>query len=197
MLRYPTFSCGQRIGLYGGSFNPPHAGHLAVARSALRRLGLHRVWWLVSPQNPLKPRDGTADYEERLNQTRALANHPHMVVTDIEAQAGSACTADTLEAMRPILEQGRFVWIMGADSFAELHRWQRWRTIPDTVPLCIFDRPGSGLSARNCQAAELYEAAQVPARNAALLPDMEAPAWSFITWPLRPESSTAIRNQVM
>ncbi len=196
MLRYPTFSQDQRIGLYGGSFNPPHAGHLAVAKSAIRRLGLHKVWWLVSPQNPLKPRDGIADYQKRLDQTRRLADHPKMEVTDIEAQIGSTCTADSLHGMRPVLERGRFVWIMGADSFAELHLWRHWRTIPKSVPLCVFDRPGSGLSARNCHAAEVYRSAQVPARDAGRLPDMNAPAWSFITWPLRSESSTEIRNGV-
>ncbi len=194
MLKPPPFSEGQRIGLYGGSFNPAHAGHLAVAKSAIRRLGLHKVWWLVSPQNPLKDADDTADYAKRLAETRALARHPRMDVTDIEQQAGSTCTADTLDAMQPLLRRGRFVWIMGADSFAELHRWRHWQTIPETVPLCVFDRPGYGLKALSCPAATRYADARIDAPAVASLPDYAAPAWSFVSWPLRPESSTAIRN---
>jgi len=123
-----------------------------------------------------------------------LARHPKMNVTDLELQADASCTADILEVMAPALAQGRFVWIMGADSFAELHLWRRWQTIPETIPLCVFDRPSFGLEARACLAARRYAHAQTDTRNAASLPDLRAPAWSFIPWPLRSESSTEIRT---
>src|SRR5687768_13020580 len=114
---------GQRIGLFGGSFNPPHPGHLAVSLSALRRLKLDWVWWLVSPQNPLKNPCDTSDFAERLIAARALVRHPRVLVTDLEQRLGTRTTAEMLEAMDPILRRGRFVWIMGADSFAGLHHW--------------------------------------------------------------------------
>ncbi|MEM8688474.1 MAG: nicotinate-nucleotide adenylyltransferase [Pseudomonadota bacterium] len=194
MLRHPAFSPGQRIGLFGGSFNPPHAGHLAIASAALKRLQLDAVWWLVSPQNPLKSSDDTADFDKRMAQTNTLVRHPKMVVSDVEQQLGSACTAETLSGMAHVLQTGRFVWIMGADSFAELHRWYAWKALPATLPLCIFDRPGHGLRALTSPAALTYADARMDAADASLLAGSRLPAWAFISWPLRPESSTALRK---
>lgn len=195
MLQLPAFSPGQRIGLYGGSFNPVHDGHVAIAQAALKRLQLDAVWWLVSPQNPLKSVDDTADFAERMGQTQAKVKHPRMVVSDVEQQLGSACTAETLRGLRHVLAQGRFVWIMGADSFAELHRWYSWQDLPAALPMCVFDRPGHSLSALNSPAALKYAKNRLNAEDAARLPSCETPAWTFITWPLRPESSTALRHQ--
>ncbi|MEM8648749.1 MAG: nicotinate (nicotinamide) nucleotide adenylyltransferase [Pseudomonadota bacterium] len=194
MLRLPAFSPGQRIGLFGGSFNPAHAGHLATASAALKRLQLDAVWWLVSPQNPLKSTDDTADFAKRMEDTKALVRHPRMTVSDVEQQLGSTCTAETLTGLAPVLDRGHFVWIMGADSFAELHRWYDWKNLPATLPLCIFDRPGHGLRALTSPAALTYAHARMDAADAPLLAGSRLPAWAFITWPLRPESSTALRN---
>ncbi len=195
MLRPPAFSPGQRIGLYGGSFNPPHTGHVAIAEAALKRLELDAVWWLVSPQNPLKSRDDTADFAERMAQTQKLVRHPRMIVTDIEKQIGSSCTAEALRGMRHVIDRGRFVWIMGADSFAELHRWYHWQDLPRALPLCVFDRPGHSLRALASPAALKYANNRVDASDAAHLPGSALPAWAFISLPLRPESSTALRIQ--
>ena len=194
VLRLPVFSPGQRIGLFGGSFNPAHAGHLATASAALKRLELDAVWWLVSPQNPLKSKDDTADFDKRMRETRDLVRHPRMAVSDVEQQLGSTCTADTLASLRHTIAKGRFVWIMGADSFAELHRWYQWRDLPRALPLCVFDRPGHGLRALTSPAALAYARARIDAADASLLAGSALPAWAFITWPLRPESSTALRN---
>ncbi|MGE0212248.1 MAG: nicotinate-nucleotide adenylyltransferase [Parvibaculaceae bacterium] len=194
ILRSPPVD-GQRIGLFGGSFNPPHAGHLAVALTALTRLRLDRVWWLVSPQNPLKdPRD-TQDFEERLAATRALARHPRLIVTDIEARLGTRTTAATLHALSPLFERGRFVWVMGADSFAGLHRWNDWRDIPGALPLAVVDRPGWSLKALHSPAARALVRYRLRQADAARLPDCRPPAWVFLTQRQRLESSSAIRAE--
>jgi nicotinate-nucleotide adenylyltransferase len=185
---------GRRIGLFGGSFNPPHAGHLAVAEEALKRLRLDEVWWLVATRNPLKSADDTADLEKRLRQTRGLAAHPRFRVLDLERGAGTLYTADLLGALGPVLKGGLFVWIMGADSFATLHRWGRWRNIVNTLPLAVFDRPGWGLKALHSPAALAFRFERLPQEAAMFLPELEAPAWSFLTMPLRAESSTCLRH---
>ncbi|MGI9482854.1 MAG: nicotinate-nucleotide adenylyltransferase [Hyphomicrobiales bacterium] len=194
-LRLPAFSPGQRIGLYGGSFNPAHEGHVAVAHQAIKRLQLDHVWWLVSPQNPLKDSQDTADFQERLQGVKNLVVNPAMVPTDLEQRLGTWCTAETFRRLRPVFNRGNFVWIMGADSFAELHRWKDWRVIPETLPLAIFDRPGWRLKALASKAARRYSAGRLTASDAALLPLMAPPAWVFLPMPLRHESSTAIRNR--
>jgi len=191
----PALVSGRRIGLFGGSFNPPHAGHLAVAGEALRRLRLDEVWWLVATRNPLKDPDDVADLERRLRLVRKMAGrNPRFRVLDLERRTGTHYTADLLDALGPLLDEGLFVWIMGADSFATLHRWGRWRTIPWRIPLAVFDRPGWGLRALCGPAGAVLRQYRVPEREAALLPELEPPAWSFLSMPLRPESSTCIRH---
>jgi nicotinate-nucleotide adenylyltransferase len=195
MLKAPPFGEGQRVGLFGGSFNPAHYGHYMVALYALKRLELDWVWWLVSPQNPLKDPSETGEYAARLAQARAVARHPRFVVTDIEKQMGSRTTAETLEGLKPLFRRGHFVWIMGADSFASLHRWHDWLDIPAALPLAVLARPGYSLRALGGPAATRFAEAQVPTQMAASLVTSAPPAWCFIPMPLRPESSTAIRRR--
>jgi len=193
MIRPPPFGDGQRIGLFGGSFNPAHRGHEMVALYALKKLRLDWVWWLVSPQNPLKDPRETGEYESRLGETRRIARHPRFVVTDIERQLGARTTAETLRGLAPALSRGKFVWIMGADSFANLHHWHNWHEIAETVPLAILARPGYSLRALAGEAANRYDEHEVPGHLAPQLVTMAPPAWAFIPMPLRKESSTAIR----
>lgn len=192
-LRLPPFD-GLAIGLFGGSFNPPHAGHRAIAEVALRRLRLDAVWWLVSPQNPLKDPRETSDYAQRFFATEAIAHHPRFVVSGLESAIGTRTTAGLLKGMGPVLARGRFVWIMGADSFASLDHWNEWRRLPETLPLAVFDRPGATLRALSSPAAHRYDRWRIPQADAALLPHIEPPAWAFLTLPRRPESSTALRR---
>jgi nicotinate-nucleotide adenylyltransferase len=194
MLKAPAFGDGQRIGLFGGSFNPAHYGHYRVALYALKRLELDWVWWLVSPQNPLKDPAETGEYAARLAGAQAIARHPRFVVSDIEKQIGARTTAETLRGLRPLLRRGQFVWIMGADSFANLHRWHDWLEIVETLPLAVLARPGYSLRALGGPAATRFSEAQLPAELAPWLVTMRPPAWCFIPMPLRPESSTAIRK---
>ncbi|MFO1120809.1 MAG: nicotinate-nucleotide adenylyltransferase [Hyphomicrobiales bacterium] len=193
MIRFPPFGDGQRIGLFGGSFNPAHRGHYMVALYALKKLRLDWVWWLVAPQNPLKNPTETGDYGQRLAETRRVARHPRFVVTDIERQLGARTTAETLRGLAPVLRRGHFVWIMGADSFANLHHWHDWLEIPETLPLAILARPGYSLRALGSPAATRFAEDQVPTPQAPQLVTARPPAWAFIPMPLRPESSTAIR----
>ena len=197
MISWPPFGAGQRIGLFGGSFNPAHRGHRAVALYGLNRLRLDWVWWLVAPQNPLKDAGDYADYEERLAQTRRIALHPRFIVTDIEKQIGSQNTAQTLAAMAPVLRRANFVWIMGADSFANLHHWHNWTKIAEALPLAFLARPGYSIRALGSVAAHRYALCRLPNGEASLLPGASPPAWVFIPMPLRKESSTAIRKRRM
>ena len=195
MIKPPPFGPGQRIGIFGGSFNPAHRGHYMVALYALKKLQLDWVWWMVSPQNPLKDPRETGEYATRLSFTRRIARHPRFVVTDLENQIGARTTAETLDRLAPVLKRGHFVWIMGADSLASLHHWHDWLEIPYTLPLAIFARPGYSIRALSGRAAIRFDAERVPSSRAPMLLGRAPPAWVFVQMPLRPESSTAIRGR--
>jgi nicotinate-nucleotide adenylyltransferase len=188
----PLSRPGQVIGLLGGSFDPPHEGHLHISREALRRFGLDRLWWLVSPGNPLK-RHGPAPLPVRMAAARALVDHPRIEVTDIEARLGTRYTAETLAALRTRCPGRRFVWLMGADNLAQFHRWQDWRTIMANVPVGVLARPGQRISARLSVAARVHGAARLPAAQSQALGRAEAPAWCFVNVPMMDISSSALR----
>jgi len=186
---------GQRIGLYGGSFNPPHQGHHAISLEALKRLGIDHLWWLVAPQNPLKTPDETAALDHRLADARRTVRHPRITVTGFEQEIGSRYTADSMAYIRRRWPGVGFVWVMGADSFADLHRWRDWRALAELVPMAVFDRPGFTLRAQACPAATLFARARIESSDAAALALLRPPAWSFINVPRRFESSTALRRR--
>jgi nicotinate-nucleotide adenylyltransferase len=165
-----------------------------VALYALKRLQLDWVWWLVSPQNPLKDPSETGEYDGRLKLTKLIAKHPRFVVTDLERQAKSHNTAETLLALGQTMKQANFIWIMGADSLANLHKWHHWTDIVEALPLATLARPGYSIRALGSRAALRYAAARVKTGQAAKLVTQKTPAWVFLPMPLRPESSTAIRN---
>lgn len=183
-----------RVGLYGGSFNPVHAGHAHVARTALRRLRLDRVIWLVSPQNPLKSGRDTADLASRMAAAARMADPPRMMVSDLEARIGSTYTVDTLRRLKARYPRVRFVWIMGADNLADFHRWRGWVEILRLVPVAVVDRPGAGLKGRLAPAARRFAHARLPAGQAARLAVTPPPAWVYLTAPLNHASSTSIRR---
>ena len=196
MLTLPTFGKNQRIGLFGGSFNPAHAGHRMVALYALKRLQLDWVWWLVSPQNPLKDTKQTGEYSARFAHTKIIANHPHFKVTSLEKQIHSRNTAQTLNALKQVMTRANFVWIMGADSFRDLDKWHNWTQIVETLPIAVLARPGYSVRALSGQAALRYRKYRLSNDQAGRLASCHTPAWVFISMPLRPESSTAIRQAV-
>lgn len=191
----PPHASGQRIGLFGGSFNPPHEGHLLVAETALRRLKLDRVWWLVTPGNPLKETAGLPSQEERMTACRRLIGHdPRIVVTGIEAGIGTRYTQETIAFLKNRAPGVRFVWLMGSDNLASFHRWQKWRDIAAMVPMAVIDRPGTTLRAVASPAARALAASRLGEREASTLAAREAPAWVFLHGRRSDLSSTRLRE---
>lgn len=193
-LRMPHVEPGMTVGLFGGSFNPPHAGHALVAEIALRALGLGQLWWIVTPGNPLKDGRALAPLAERIAASEALAPDPRVRVTAFEAAHRLRYTADMIELVRARNPGVRFVWVMGADNLAQFHRWQRWRAIANAVPIAVIDRPGSTLAFVSAPAAQALARARVDERKAGRLALMHPPAWTFIHGPRSSLSSTALRN---
>lgn len=188
--RLPGPAAGQRIGLLGGSFNPAHDGHLHVAETAMRRLRLDGVWWIVARGNPLKSEHGS--FDERLASARAIVRTPGMHVTDIERQLDLTYTVDTLAALQAAEPQARFVWLMGADSAASFHLWKDWEAIAARVPIAVVSRPGTRVAAA-LPFVKRFADARLPERDARTLPGHAAPAWVYLRAPGHTQSSTALR----
>ncbi|MCQ0971838.1 nicotinate-nucleotide adenylyltransferase [Paracoccus sp. TK19116] len=189
---FPIALPGQTIGLLGGSFDPPHEGHVMITEEALRRFGLDRVWWLVSPGNPLKAH-GPAPMQDRVAQARALMPDPRVRVTGLEARLGARLTADTIAALQRRYPGVAFVWLMGSDNLVQFDRWTRWREIAARVPIGVFARPGTRLSARQSRAASIMRRWRLPEWRARELAWTTAPAWVLIDVPMSNLSSSAIR----
>ncbi|MBL3567148.1 nicotinate-nucleotide adenylyltransferase [Rhodovulum sulfidophilum] len=189
---FPKARAGMRIGLLGGSFDPAHEGHAHITRTALKRFGLDRVWWLVSPGNPLKA-EGPAPMARRLAAAEAVMQHPRVAITDLEARIGTRYTAETLARLMRLYPGVRFVWLMGADNLISFHRWERWRWILDNVPVGVLARPGQGVAARRARAALTHERYRLDPTDAALLADSQPPAWCYLNMPMVDLSSSEIR----
>ena len=185
---------GLRVGLLGGSFNPAHEAHLMVSRMAMRTLGLDRVWWLVSPGNPLKPEKDMAPLAERLASARAMARDPHICVTDVERRLETRYTVDTIASLITLHPDVHFVWLMGADNMIQLPRWYRWKELARMVPIAIYPRPGYTLKARLSPAAEALRRAMLDTGDARRLATAQAPALCFLEGPVSSLSATAIRE---
>jgi nicotinate-nucleotide adenylyltransferase len=191
----PPFVPGLRVGLFGGSFNPPHDGHREACLLAMRRLQLHRIWWLVSPGNPLKDSRELAPLAKRVEAARRACQHPRIEITAIEAAIGSTYTFDTISYLKRRCPGVHFVWLMGADNFRHFHRWQRWRDIARLVPIAIIDRPGSTLTALHGRAAEALAPYRRDEAYASVLATAAPPAFIFLYGPRSPKSSTALRGK--
>jgi nicotinate-nucleotide adenylyltransferase len=182
------------IGLLGGSFNPAHAGHVHISRVALARLGLDEVWWLVSPQNPLKPETGMAPFADRLAAARDLAGNRRIRASGIEARLGTRYTVDTVAALRRRCPGFRFVWLIGADNLMELPRWRRWADLFGRVPIAVFARRPYSLRALSGLAAQRFARFRMPEAAAAALAGREPPAWVFLHCRTHAASATVIRE---
>lgn len=190
---FPLAVPGMRIGLLGGSFDPPHAGHVAITLAAKRRFQLDRVWWMVTPGNPLKDH-GPAPLSTRIAAARALLCDPDVVVTDIEARMGTRMTADTIAALQRLYPGVWFVWLMGSDNLRQFHQWDRWQEIAQRVPIGVMARPGTRLSARNSPAAQIMRRWRLPVSDVAMLATAPTPAWAQIDLPMSTLSSTQLRQ---
>ena len=187
---------GERVGLFGGSFNPAHEGHLHVARMGLERLGLDRVVWLVSPQNPLKAGQETLTLKARMDGVRRLARDPAMIVSDVEARAGLAYSVDTIAALQAAFPETEFVWLMGSDNLQGFQRWRDWRTIARSIPIAVVARPGSLLAQRTSAFAREFADVRLRERDARRLAGLRAPVWVYLKGELNPASSTALRSRL-
>ena len=193
-VRLPPHAPGMKVGLFGGSFNPPHEAHRAISRFALARLQLDRVWWLVTPGNPLKDTNALRDLAQRMEAARKLANDPRIDVSCLESVIGTRYTVDTVTYLRRRCGDLRMVWVMGADNLAQFHRWESWRSIARQIPLAVIDRPPQGFRALAAPAAKALERYRIAEGQAATLADRRAPAWVFLTGMKSPLSSTGLRN---
>ena len=183
----------RRVGLLGGSFNPAHRGHVDITLAALGRLKLDQVWWLVSPQNPLKPIGGMAPLDRRIAAARALMRHPRVIVTDIEQALGTRFTADTLRALVRAFPRTRFVWLMGADNLLQISRWEAWKRIFHIVSIAVFARPTYVSRALSGMASRRFARRRLAANAAGMLARNKPPAWAFLFTRLNPISASAIR----
>ena len=193
MIRLPPHAPGMRIGLFGGTFDPPHRAHLAASLLAFRRLKLDRIWWLVTPGNPLKDTQSLAPLAARMAAARALTRHPRIDITGFEDALGVRFSYDTVRFLTVRCPRVRFVWIMGADNLRSFHRWQKWRALAGLVPIAVIDRLGPSLYSTAGVAAQALAAARIPESAAASLADRGPPAWVFLHGLKSPLSSTALR----
>ncbi len=191
----PPSAAGMRIGLFGGSFNPIHQGHVLVMEETLRRLELDALWVLVTPGNPLKSHSELRPLADRVTAAREMITHPRIRVTGFEAAKGFTYTWQTVRFLTRTLPDRRFVWIMGADSLADFHRWERWQDIAAALPMAVYVRPGSGNRALASRAAATLDHAQVDAMDAPILARLPAPAWIYLHGRQSALSSSAIRAQ--
>ncbi|WP_424172455.1 nicotinate-nucleotide adenylyltransferase [Bradyrhizobium sp.] len=191
----PPYVNGMRIGLLGGSFDPPHLAHRAISLFAIKRLKLDRVWWLVTPGNPLKTDRTPHDLAERMEAARHVAHDPRIDVSCLESVIGTRYTADTIRYLCRRASGLHFVWIMGADNLAQFHRWHDWRRIASEVPLAVIDRPPQSLRALASPAAQALTRYRLPENQAATLANQQPPAWVFLTGMKLHLSSTGLRNQ--
>ena len=194
MARLPRYADGMRIGLLGGTFNPPHDGHLLISLHAIPRLQLDRVWWLITPGNPLKDISGLPTSRERAELARKMTTDPRIDVTIFEDEIGTRYTAETLAWLKNRCPNVHFVWMMGADNLAGFHHWRNWRDIANIMPIAIFDRPQATLAASHSRAAIAFGKARKREADAACLATSTAPAWVFFHGKRSPLSSTALRQ---
>jgi nicotinate-nucleotide adenylyltransferase len=193
VIRLPPHAPGLRIGLFGGTFDPPHRAHLAASLLALKRLQLDRIWWLVTPGNPLKDTRGLAPLAERMAAAATLTRHPRIDITGFEADLGARYSYDTISYLVARCPRTRFVWIMGADNLRGFHRWQKWREIVGLVPIAVIDRLGPSIYSAAGVAGQAFAQARIPEAAAASLADRRPPAWVFLHGLKSPLSSTALR----
>ena len=180
--------------MLGGSFNPAHEGHLHISLEALKRLGLDEVWWLVSPQNPLKARGGMAPQKERIAKAQAMARHPRVKVTGMEADWGTRYTADTLAKMTRRFPAARLIWLMGADNLKQISRWDRWARIFQSVPVAVFDRSPYSRESMASKAARRFSPWRVAAPGRLIRAAL--PSWIFMHVKRHPASATEIRRRL-
>ena len=185
---------GQITGLLGGSFNPAHGGHRRISLFTMQALQLDELWWMVSPGNPLKPREGMAPLAARVHSARAMSRNAPIRVTAIERELGTRYTADTLRALKRRYPNRRFVWLMGSDNLAQFHRWKNWRSIAREMPIAVIARPGYDHSAIASPAMAWLRRYRLSASRFCNRGEWSAPALIELRFDPDPRSATQIRR---
>ncbi len=186
---------GMKIGILGGSFNPPHIGHRHISLVALKRLKLDRVWWVVSPGNPLKSHDELASLKQRMEWCQKCSSHPRIDVTDLEQTRKTPYTYDTMLYLKTRYPNVSFVWLMGADSMINFHKWKSWEELAALVPFAVIDRPGFRQKAMSSRIACSGNFHRIKESKAPLLAGYSGSAWVLLTAKHYDISSTKIRNK--
>lgn len=195
MTPLPPHARGMKIGLFGGTFDPPHQAHLSACLLAMKRLGLDAVWWMVTPGNPLKDTRHLSPLDKRIAAIKAMTHHPRIFVTGFEADIGTRYTYDTIAYVLDRCPGVNFVWIMGADNLRSFHRWEKWRGIARMIPFAVVDRLGPSLYATGGTAGQALMRYRIREELARSLPYRRPPAWVYLHGLKSPLSSTALRNQ--
>jgi len=193
----PKFFPGAKVALFGGSFDPPHDGHALVAKAALRALSVDYVWWLVSPQNPLKshqPGPIATRLANVRHMTGDLPEARRFIVTDEERRLGTQFAIDTVRALKAAYPHVDFIWLIGADSLAQMHRWKNWQHMMAEIPMAVYPRPGFAHKAALSPAARAFEWARLPGAAAAQLPLYQAPAWVVLDGARSSLASSGLRK---
>lgn len=185
---------GMRIGLLGGSFNPAHQAHVMISETAMRRLGLDAVWWLVSPGNPLKDNHHLPPWQARLALARRLVKHPRIKISAIEVRIGTPFTYATLTWLVRRAAGVHFVWLMGGDNLVTFHKWQRWQDIAQLMPIAVIDRPGATLRSAQTRAGQVMARYQIDETDAGLLALAKAPAFVYLHGRRSSLSSSQLRQ---
>ena len=187
---------GCTVGLLGGSFNPAHKGHKHISLYALKSLGLDSVWWMVSPQNPMKSKNNMASLKDRMTSAIEIRHHhPRIIVTDIERLLHTQYTADTLSTLKKHFPHTQFIWLMGTDNMRQIHLWQKWEMIFSQVPIAVFDRPPRSNNIKSCPAIERFRSCLRPQEQSSILKTCKPPVWTILHIPLNKQSATAIRKE--
>ena len=194
MIGFPTTKPGMTVGLLGGSFDPPHEGHVHITKQALKAFGLSKIWWLVSPSNPIKINQ-PQDLKKRFEASKKVMRHPSVIITNIEDHLKTKYTAETLQKIQSIYPGVKFVWLMGADNLVNFHRWDKWTWILKNVSVGVLARPGEQIRAGLSPAATYYQKFRLPAERANQLAILKPPNWTLLIGPMRDISSTRLRNQ--
>lgn len=184
----------KKIGLLGGSFNPAHEGHLYISEHALKLLELDEIWWLVSPQNPLKSETEMAPLEERTESAQKIAINSNIKVTNLESELNTQYSIDTIKAIKEKNPQDKFVWLIGADNLANFDMWKDWQEIFKSIPIAVFDREPYSRDALESKAATEFKSNKMEENNSGELTETEPPAWVYLKIPTHPASSTNIRK---
>jgi nicotinate-nucleotide adenylyltransferase len=190
LIPVPHTTC--RIGLLGGSFNPAHEGHFYISIEALKRLKLDRVYWLVTPQNPLKKLNQKTSFKQRFKNACKFAKHPRIAVSDIENHFHTAYTIDTITRLKQLHPNADFIWLMGADNVVQFHRWKNWKQLVDLIPIAIFDRHNCFYQCINSKLASCFPNGKIITR--AFTGAFNNYSWYIIRIRKNYESSTRIRG---